>query len=42
MIQLCEIMQNAGIEVLTPMQEAMLKAYHTDRNIVLLSPTGRG
>ena len=42
MIQLCEIMQNAGIEVLTPMQEAMLKAYHTDRNIVLLSPTGSG
>ena len=42
MIQLSEIMQNVGIEVLTPMQEVMLKAYHTDRNIVLLSPTGSG
>lgn len=39
---LSDILRNLQIEALTPMQEAAHKAYHTAKDLVLLSPTGSG
>lgn len=37
-----DILLRLGIDALTPMQQAMDKAWDTDNDIVLLSPTGTG
>lgn len=41
-MEITDILNRLGIEALTPMQEASLKAWTTDNDIVLLSPTGTG
>ena len=37
-----DILRNLRIEQLTPMQEAARDAYQSDKDLVLLSPTGSG
>ena len=37
-----DILRNLRIEQLTPMQEAARDAYQSDKDLVLLSPTGAG
>ncbi len=37
-----DILLHLGIQALTPMQEAMRQAWNTNRDLVLLSPTGTG
>ena len=37
-----DILRNLRIEQLTPMQEAAQDAYQSDKDLVLLSPTGSG
>lgn len=41
-MEVSDIMQNLGIAQLTPMQIAVGEAYKTQKDIVLLSPTGTG
>ena len=40
-MEIQDILRNLQVEQLTPMQEATREAYHENKDLVLLSPTGR-